>query len=186
MTDFLDAERIVYAALFGLGLLISVYAMLQGTVRPGEDQGTLKAPHAAFNTPVVGAALLVFGGVGYPVATYAHFDTIPTALIALVAAIGGWIGMTVLMAKWALKGPIDDPHEELEELQGTIGTVIKPILPGELGEITYVFRGERLQVPARGVEDVTDAVDLGTEVVIEKIEDGVASVELWSVVEQRL
>lgn len=186
MTDFLDSERILYAALFGIGLLLSVYAMLQGTVRPSEDQGTLKAPSAAFNAPVVGAALLMFGAVGYPVAVYTHTDTIYTALLALAGAVAGWIGMTVLMAKWALKGPIEDPHEELEELQGTIGTVTKPILPGELGEITYLFRGERLQAPARGVEDVTEAVDLGTEVVIEKIEEGVASVELWSVVEQRL
>jgi hypothetical protein len=186
MTELLNAERSFYAAVFGIGLLTCVYAMLNGSVRLGQHHNLVKAPPAGFNTPVVGGALFAFGGVGYLVAVYAHFATIYTAGIAVVAAAGWWIGMTALMANWALKGPIIDPHEELEELQGTIATVTKPIVPGVPGEIDYVFRGERLHVAACGVDGTSDVAGVGTEVVIEKIENGVAHVELWSVVEQRL
>jgi hypothetical protein len=38
--------------------------------------------------------------------------------------------------------------------------------------------------PAKSIDG--NPVDVGTEVVIETITDGVASVELWSVVEQRI
>jgi hypothetical protein len=39
-------------------------------------------------------------------------------------------------------------------------------------------------VPARNI--AREPIDVGTDVVIEKIENGVADVELWSVVEQRI
>ncbi|HXC24948.1 MAG TPA: hypothetical protein VNU46_03465, partial [Gemmatimonadaceae bacterium] len=74
----------------------------------------------------------------------------------------------------------------LEELQGTVATVTKAIVPGVPGEIVYDFRGERLVVAAREIGETGETVGVGTEVVIEKIEGGVADVELWSVVEQRL
>jgi hypothetical protein len=181
--DLLDAERIFYAAAFGIGLLITVYAMLNGSVRMRQDPAAVKPPPAGFNTFVLGAAGVAFGVVGYLFAKYSQLDTIPTSIIALLAAAGGWIGMTILMARWALKGPIVDPHEELEELQGTVATVTRDITTTP-GEIRYIFRGQTLNVPARTI-DGTSATS-GTEVVIEKIENGLADVELWSVVEQRL
>ena len=92
--------------------------------------------------------------------------------------------MTVLMAKWALRGSLNDPHEEIEELQGTVATVTQRITPTELGEISFSFRGSPTRTPARSING--DAVTAGTEVVIDKIENGVADVELWSIVEQRL
>lgn len=184
MTDNPDAVRGIYAILFSIGLLTGVYAMLNGSVRFGRDQSMLKAPSAAFNAPVVGAGLMALGAVGYGITIYTHIGTILTVLVAVLTAAGAWIGVTVLMAKWALNGPVIDPHEEMEELQGTIATVTRPIVLGTLGEISYVFRGEQLKVPARNIGSAV--VGVGTEVVIEKIEDGVADVELWSVVEQRL
>ncbi|HEV2642376.1 MAG TPA: hypothetical protein VGT98_06705, partial [Candidatus Elarobacter sp.] len=87
-------------------------------------------------------------------------------------------------AKWALRGPLNDPHEEIEELQGTVAVVTRAIGTDEPGEISYYFRGARLTAPARNINH--GPVDAGTEVVIEKIENGIADVELWSVVEQRI
>jgi len=180
----LDAEHAFYAGAFGTGLLISVYAMLNGSVRLDRDPNAIKPPPAAFNAPVIGASCVAFGAIGYLITKYSQLDTIPALIIALIAAAGGWIGMTVLMAKWAFKGPIVDPHEELEELQGTLATVTRPITPTGFGEIRYTFRGESLHVPAKSISG--DAILTNTDVVIEKIENGVADVELWSVVEQRL
>jgi hypothetical protein len=184
MTEIFDAGRTIYAALFGIGLLTGVYAMLNGSVRFGRDRSMIKTPSAALNAPVVGVGLMSLGAVGYGLTLYSHFDAIPTLLAAVLVAAAAWTGMTVLMSKWALNGPVIDPHEEMEELQGTIATVTRPIALGSVGEISYVFRGERLKVPARNIGG--DVAGIGTEVVIEKIQDGVADVELWSVVEQRL
>lgn len=179
-----ESEVIFYACISGVGLLVAVYAMLHGTVRNGHEPGALRPPVAGFNTPVIGAALLAFGAFGYLFTKYSHFDTIAVLAIAAVAAAAGWIGMTVLMARWALRGPLNDPHEEIEELQGTIATVTHAISPTELGEIAYSFRGSPTRARARSING--EAVAAGTEVVIDRIDDGIADVELWSVVEQRL
>lgn len=183
-SQLLDTERIFYAVASGVGLLIAVWAMLHGSVRTGHIPGVLKPPPAGFNTPVIGAALMAFGAVGYLVAKYSQIDTIWTLIIAIVAGAAGWIGMTVLMAKWALHGPLNDPHEEMEELQGTVAVVTRAITVAALGEISYSFRGSPTTAPARSIDG--QPVAAGTEVVIDTIFDGIADVELWSVVETRL
>ncbi len=178
------AEIVFYACASGVGLLVSVYAMLYGTVRRGHEPSAIRFPMAGFNTPVIGAALIAFGAVGYLVTKYSQFGTIAIFIAALAAAVAGWIGMTVLMAKWALRGSLNDPHEEIEELQGTVAMVTLAISPTALGEIAYSFRGSPTSIPARSI--VGDAVTAGTEVVIDRIDNGVADVELWSIVERRL
>jgi len=184
MIDNFSVEHVVYASLFGIGLLTSVYAMLHGSIRIHPDPDQITPPPAALNTPVVGAALIAFGAVGYLVSKYSQIGTIGTLIVSLLAAAVGWTGMTVLMAKWAFKGPIHDPHEELEELQGTVGVVVKDIPYNAFGEIVYTFRDRRQTAQARSISG--DPIAAGTEIVIEKIENGVADVELWSIVEQRI
>ncbi len=179
-----DAERMFYAIASGVGLLIAVYAMLHGSVHTTRKSGTLKPPPAGFNTPVIGAALMVFGATGYLVAKYSQLGTISTLITAIAGGAAGWISMTVLMAKWAFRGPLTDPHEELEELQGTIAVITRPITPGTLGEIAYTFQGAPAIASARSING--EPVPTGTEVVIDTITDGIASVELWSVVETRI
>jgi hypothetical protein len=184
MTSMHEAEIVAYACISGVGLLVCVYAMLYGTVRAGREPSAVRFPMAGFNAPVIGAALVAFGAVGYLVTKYSQIDTIVVFVAAVVAAAAGWIGMTVLMARWALRGSLNDPHEEIEELQGTVATVTHAISPTELGEISYSFRGAPTRVPARSIHPGT--MPVGTEVVIDKIIDGVADVELWSIVEERL
>ncbi len=180
----LDTEQIFYASASGAGLLIAVYAMLHGSVRTGRTSGTLTPPPAGFNTPVIGAALIAFGAIGYLFAKYSRLDTIWTVVVAIAAGTVGWVGMTILMARWALRGPLNDPHEDLEELQGTVAIVTRAIAASALGEISYDFRGKPSRARARSIDGVP--IPEGTEVVIDMITDDVASVELWSVVEARL
>jgi hypothetical protein len=184
MMSLQEAEIFFYAAVFGVGLLVAVYAMLHGTVRSGNEPGAIRFPIAGFNTPVIGVALVSFGAVGYLLTKYSQIDTIAILVASLAGAAAGWIGMTILMSKWALRGSLNDPHEEIEELQGTVATVTRAISPTELGEIAYSFRGSPTRIAARSIG--ADAVAPGTEVVIDRIENGVADVELWSIVEQRL
>jgi HAMP domain-containing protein len=184
MMSLYEAEVVFYACVSGVGLLIAVYAMLNGTVRKGHEPGAIRFPMAGFNTPVVGVALIAFGAVGYLAMKYSQLETISILVASLAAAAAGWIAMTVLMAKWALRGSLNDPHEEIEELQGTVAIVTHGISPSELGEISYSFRGTPTRIAARSIGG--DAVAPGTEVVIDRIDDGVADVELWSTVEKRL
>lgn len=179
-----ETEIVFYACISGVGLLVAVYAMLHGTVRTGRESGAIRFPMAGFNTPVIGAALIAFGAVGYLTTKYSQFGTIAILIASLASAAAGWIAMTILMAKWALRGSLNDPHEEIEELQGTVATVTRAISPTELGEISYSFRGSPTRIAARSIG--SDAVPPGTEVVIDRIDNGVADVELWSIVEQRL
>ncbi|MEO7104463.1 MAG: hypothetical protein ABI311_13775, partial [Gemmatimonadaceae bacterium] len=137
MMSLHEAVVVFYACVSGVGLLLSVYAMLHGTVRKGREPGAIRFPMAGLNTPVIGTALVAFGALGYLLAKYSHFDTIAVLIAALAAAIAGWVGMTVLMAKWALRGSLNDPHEEIEELQGTVATVTHAISPTEPGQISY-------------------------------------------------
>ena len=184
MISLREAEIAFYASLSGVGLVLSVYAMLHGTVRKGDEPGAIRFPMAGFNTPVIGAALIAFGTVGYLTTTHSQFNTIAILIASLTAAVAGWIGMTILMAKWALLGSLNDPHEEIEELQGTVATVTRAISPTEFGEISYSFRGLPTLIAARSID--ANVITTGTEVVIDRIDNGVADVELWSIVEQRL
>lgn len=67
---------------------------------------------------------------------------------------------------------------------GHFGRVTERIPTGGLGEIVYEHDGRAHTVPARTLEG--RPADEGTEVVIERIEDGVAHVELWSTIEKEL
>ena len=69
-------------------------------------------------------------------------------------------------------------------LQGHLARVLGAIGPADAGQISYDVDGARYA--ARAVSIDGQAVPAGTEVVIERIEDGIAYVEPWSAVERRL
>jgi hypothetical protein len=90
--------------------------------------------------------------------------------------------MIVLMAKWALRSPAS--HSDEDEINGQVATVTRAITAQEPGEITWYAWNKMHVLPARASSE--PEIPEGTEVVIDVVEDGVAVVELWSVVEQRL
>jgi hypothetical protein len=62
--------------------------------------------------------------------------------------------------------------------------VIRTISEAEDGEIEYEEHGVRTTVVARALTG--ERVEEGAEVVIERVEDGVAHVELWSRIAEEL
>jgi len=92
--------------------------------------------------------------------------------------------MIFLMAKWALRTPEGVITPEEEEIHGQVAVVSRIITPLEPGEISYFAWDAQHVLPASSVDGST--VEEGTEVVIDRVENGLARVELWSVVEQRL
>lgn len=172
--------KILFLIAFGGGLATAVYAMLHGVERNRETGVT--RPAAYLNLPAVAAFMVSFGAVGY---LFVRSSSFSTASILLFAAIGGglgWFGMSMLMAKWALRPSEPNAHDAAEEIQGQPAVVVTAISTGSPGSIRYGHPGQL--APAKSVDSSTLAP--GTEVVIDRFDEGVAIVEDWASVEQRL
>jgi hypothetical protein len=140
-------------------------------------------PSAVFNPPTVAALAVGIGASGYLLTTRSTIGWFGVLLISLLIGLAAVVGMTVLMAKWALRSPASG-HSEDEDRNGQIATVSQTILPGQPGEITYFAWNKNHVLPALSID--SSVIPEGSEVVIDSIDNGVARVELWSVVELRL
>jgi len=176
--------RILFLASFIGGLVLAVFAMLHGVEYARRRRNRSQRPSAFFNLPAVAAFAVGFGAVGYPLASR---TILPAWAIVLIAIAGGALaitGMITLLAQWALRGLAAPFSAEEYEIQGQLAVVTREITPAGEGEISYDRLGKRELVPARSLG--TKKLATGSEVVIDRIEDGVAFVEEWAVVEQRL
>jgi hypothetical protein len=80
--------------------------------------------------------------------------------------------------------PEHDPDDPRYRLQGHVAVVTGAIPPDGEGIIALGEGDERRVLRARVIDG--SAIDGGVEVCIERVEDGIAFVELWSLVEARL
>ncbi|MDP9201806.1 MAG: NfeD family protein [Gemmatimonadota bacterium] len=175
--------KIFFLAAFISGLVLAVFAMLHGVEYTRRKRNRSRTPSPFFNLPAVAAFAVGFGAVGYPLASR---TILPPWAILLIAIGGGALaitGMITLLARWALRG-LSSPLSEEHEIQGQLALVIRDITPAREGEIAYEYLGKREVVPARSLGPTV--IPSGSDVVIDRIEDGVAFVEEWAVVEQRL
>jgi hypothetical protein len=170
---------IAFLVVFITGLLLAVFAMLNG-VRRNQS----RAPSAFFNLPAVAAFAVGFGAAGYPLASRTQLPVWGILLIA--TAVGALVisGMITLLAQWAFRGIPAASAAEEQEIQGQLAIVTRDITVSTPGEISYEYLGRKVKIAARPIS--TKALPVGTDVVIDRIEDGVAFVEEWAVVEQRL
>lgn len=173
--------RFVYLALFLAGLALAVHVMLNGVQRWKRRRS--QKPSAALNPPTVAGFAIGLGASGYLLASRSSLPQWLIFLISLAIGAAALTGMIVLMAKWALRSPVPFNTEE-EDINGQVATVTKAITPHSEGEISWYAWEKRHVLPARAFGDT--GIPAGTEVVIDVVENGVARVELWSVVEQRL
>ena len=173
--------RILYLLPFLAGLALAVHVMLNGVERWKRRRST--KPSAALNPPTVAGFAIGLGASGYLFSTRSDFSPWVVLLFSLIIGGIALAGMIVLMAKWALRSPVPLQSEE-EDINGQIATVTRVITPDQPGEISWYAWDKRHLLPARAFGDAE--IPVGTEVVIDVVKDGVARVELWSVVEQRL
>ena len=162
----------------GLGLGVKVAFF--GVERRRGDQ--IRRPHAAINLPAAAAAMFAWGAVGYALSR-GGARLFLTILLASLAAALAWVGTSTLLATWALRAPLHDPHELAEILQGHVAVVLSPI-DEEPGTISYRLHGEVHVVSAKSIDG--EPIQAGTDVVIDRIDGDVAYVEPWVIVEQRL
>jgi uncharacterized membrane protein YphA (DoxX/SURF4 family) len=180
----LIALKILFLAAFIGGLVLAVFAMLHGVEHARRKRNRARVPSPFFNLPAVAAFAVGFGAVGYPIASQTR---LPAWAIILIAVGGGALaitGMITLLARWALRGLSAPLPSEDQEIQGQIAVVTQDISPVGNGEISYEYLGKSELVPARSLG--TTVIASGSEVVIDRIENGVAFVEEWAVVERRL
>jgi hypothetical protein len=172
---------IAFVAVFIAGLILAVFAMLHGVEYLRRNRS--RAPSPFFNLPTIAAFAIGFGAVGYPLSSRTHLPAWGILLIAIGSGALAISGVITLLAKWALRGASDSLADE-PEIQGQLAVVTRDIAADCPGEIAYQQLGNTIRVAARTLD--ATSVPAGTDVVIDRIEDGTAFVEEWAVVEQRL
>ena len=188
----LQSMRVVYLLSFLVGLAFGVVSMLAGIDR----QRRRRQRTPILNYPTVGAFFTLTGAIGYLLSRYSSLSPAVTALIALLVGLAAGGGMLGLVAGWAIPSAARDVEDERYRLQGFLGRVTRAIGAADssaaaeapdttpLGEISFVHDGIHSVSPARSLDG--QRIELGTDVVIERIEDGIAYVESWSRIEKEL
>ena len=182
----LTALTAIFVAALILGLLLAVRAMLLGVERRRSPLGAHapSTPAVRFSTPVVSAFAFTFGAAGYLLTRPGRMGLAAGTVVALLIGAAAGAFAVRLVRQAAAFVPEHDPDDPRYVLQGHVATVTASIRPGSEGEITYVVEGARHTIRARGLDGAT--AEQGIEVVIERIEDGIAYVEPWVEVEKRL
>lgn len=185
--------HLLYLATFLTGLLLGVYAMIRGVERIGTaghapELDALGRPvgtaRMALTAPTAGAFATILGITGYLLWRYSALPAWLQLAIALGAAVFATVVAARAVSHWATQAAEHDVVDERYLLQGHPAQVVQPISTDARGEISYDVGGKRYTVPAEGLDGT--ALTSGTEVVIDRVEDGVAYVEPWIQVEQRL
>lgn len=185
--------QLVYLFAFLAGLVLAVYAMIRGVERIGTRGRTpeldsmgrpVGTPRLVLTAPTVGAFATVFGVTGYLLSRYATLSIAGEVAIGLAAALVSAVLTTIAVARWATQAAEHDVVDERYLLQGHPAQVVASIASSQSGEISYVVGGKRYEATAQSVDGTP--VEAGTEVVIDRVENGIAYVEPWAQVEQRL
>jgi uncharacterized membrane protein YphA (DoxX/SURF4 family) len=173
---------VVFLVAFIAGLVLAVITMLHGVELTRRNRS--RAPSPFFNLPAVAAFAVGFGAVGYPIAARTRLPAWGVLLIAAGSGALAISGMITLLAAWALRGASTSSATDEHEIQGQLAVVTRDIAIATAGEIAYELMARKIRVPARTLSG--KPLSAGAEVVIDRIENGVAMVEEWSVVEQRI
>jgi membrane protein implicated in regulation of membrane protease activity len=173
---------ILFLASFILGLLLAVRVMMYGVERPRAEHPEGERSFR-LSPAIIVSFSIVFGAAGYVLTRHAVSTGV---LLAVPIGLGILVSIVTarLVRKWWVVTPEHDIDDVRYVLQGHVARVTKPIRADVDGEVTYELEGARHVVRARSFDDA--ALSVGTEVVIERIEDDVAYVEPWMEVEKRL
>jgi small-conductance mechanosensitive channel len=175
-------QKIAFLTAFIGGLALAVHSMLHGVERWRRKRSD--RPSAVLNPPTVAALAIGIGATGYLLTSRTQLGLLAVLIVSILVGAAALTGMIVLMAKWALRNPVQSSASGEEEINGQVATVMRTITPDTPGEIEYFAWNKHHVLPASSID--SSIVPEGTEVVIDSVENGIARVELWSVVELRL
>jgi hypothetical protein len=171
-----------FIGLVFLGLVAAVRVMLYGVERqraPGDE-----TPRSFSASPALVATFcFVAGIVGYAAIRFGVSAGATWVAALGLGALATYAASQIIAAWWTVV-PEHDVDDERYVLQGSLGRVVAAIGANVAGQISLESSGHTQVLPARGIDE--QSMPVGTEVVIERIEDGVAFVEDWATVEKRL
>jgi hypothetical protein len=172
----------VYLVSFIAGLLLAVRIMFFGAERRrarSVDRMPLRR-----SEPAVSAFLVMFGLAGYLLTRPGRLS--PAAGVGVALGLGAlWAGLVTRLAiATARVQPEHDPDDPRFLLQGHVAVVTADIPADGQGTIVVGEADGRQLLAARAIDG--QAIGAGLEVCIERVENEIAFVEPWAVVEARL
>ena len=170
--------KLTFLFLFLAGLVLGVVGMLIGIDRHWKR--SRRTP--LFNLPTVAAFATVLGAAGYLFLRYSTLRLLPIVLVSLGLALATALGVFGLIAGWVLPSAARDVEDERYRLQGHLARVTSSIGPQDAGKVAYEDAGSRT---ADALSLDGESIAIGAEVVIERIENGIAYVERWSKIERQ-
>ena len=176
INDALDA---ILLGSFLFGILFTVGAFLLGAADIGGDAGdhSIGGDHGAdhmFNITSILAFITWFGGVGYVVRNGTGWNWAFALVLALIAGFGAAWVVKQFITKILRSGEYTLDPRDFQRV-GTLARVTSTIRPGGVGEIVWEQRGARMVGSARSTSE--SPIGRGTEVLIMKVERGIAIVE---------
>jgi hypothetical protein len=172
----------VFVALFFIGLIAAVRVMLYGVER---QRSTSRGEPRSFSVSpaVISVFCVVVGMTGY-VLTKLAVSPLAIWLTAGAAGVLTAFAAVRVISRWWVFVPEHDVDDERYVLQGSLADVVADIAESGVGQVALHSDARRQPIPARSLGE--HLVPAGTEVVVERIENGVAYVEEWAEVEKRL
>lgn len=183
----------LFLVAFVTGLVLNVVFVIRGTERwSGHD---LKRRLDAFGrepylgrislrTPVAASLMSAFGLTGYLLTRLTALSSWIALIVSALVASMAVTTAILLVKRWAVPHALRDAPDVRFVLQGQLATVTHQIPFNGEGEIAYQIDDRRFTTRAQSIDG--SPIDTGTDVVIERVEDGVVYVEDWARVEQRL
>ncbi|MDB4892708.1 MAG: hypothetical protein JWL61_4563 [Gemmatimonadetes bacterium] len=172
----------LFLACFIGGLLLTVRLMFFGAER--RRQRRSDGMPLRRSEPAIVAFLLMFGIAGYVATRNGSLATAGSLAVATVLGIVFAAIVTRLAIVTARIQPEHDPDDPRFLLQGRVGLVTVAIPANGEGMIRY--EDGSAPVTVRALDIAHGAIAAGEEVCIERVEDGIAHVERWALVEERL
>ena len=172
---------VVFLVTFITGLLLAVRIMFFGAERrrPRADILPLRR-----SEPAVSAFLIMFGVAGYLLTRPGRLST-ASGVGAAITLGALWAALVTRLAiATARVQPEHDPDDPRYVLQGHVAVVVSSIPPDGEGMIAHGDAAAPRTLRARSIDG--QPIDDGVEVCIERVDDGVALVERWALVEARL
>ena len=172
----------VYLICFIAGLLLAVRIMFFGAerrrIRPVDAMPLRRSE------PAISAFLVMVGVAGYLLTRPGRLSPAVGAAVAVGLGVLWAALVTRLAIATARMQPEHDPDDPRFVLQGHVAVVTADIPADGQGTIVIGEAGGQRSFGARSIDG--QAIDAGLEVCIERVEEGVAYVELWALVEARL
>ena len=150
---------------------------LTGSHASGHAHGQSANHLSPFSLSTLSAFLTWFGGAGYLLTRYSPLTALAISLTALAFGVfGGALFFTAIARFIVPRLTVLNPEDF--RVQGAVARVTSTIQPDRIGEIVYTLGGSRHADGARS--ESGELIERGTQVVILRMEKGIAYVEPWA------